>query len=136
MSLVFSLKQTGVPLGSMLAGAIVPLVFAVAYAGLAGWGVPAQRTVFMLALLVVLRSAGVRWPWPLVLLAAAVVVTALHAYGSPRHAKRYPHAEQKAEALLLLITGRSPPFAPPFQVSRQGLLEVLVTMMLFALPLI
>ena len=59
------------------AGRWVGLGLAVAYAGLAGWGVPAQRTVFMLALLVVLRSAGVRWPWPLVLLAAAVVVTAL-----------------------------------------------------------
>jgi hypothetical protein len=33
----------------------------------------------------------------------ALVVTALHAYGSPRHAKRYPQAEQKAEALLLLL---------------------------------
>ncbi len=36
---------------------------------------PAQRTVLMLAVAVVLRSAGWRWPWVLVLLAAAVVVT-------------------------------------------------------------
>ncbi len=52
------------------------LALAAAYALLAGWGVPAQRTVLMLAVAVLLRSAGWRWPWPLVLLAAAVVVTA------------------------------------------------------------
>lgn len=47
------------------------------YALLSGWGVPAQRTVWMLAAVTVLRSLGLRWPWPLVLLAAAVVVVAL-----------------------------------------------------------
>jgi len=52
------------------------LLAATAYALLAGWGVPAQRTVLMLAVAVALRSAGWRWPWALVLLAAAVVVTA------------------------------------------------------------
>ena len=46
-----------------------------AYALLAGWGVPAQRTFWMLAALALLRSAGLRWPVPLVLLVAAVVVT-------------------------------------------------------------
>ena len=46
-----------------------------AYALLAGWGVPAQRTVWMLATVALLRSLGLRWPWPLVLLAAACVVT-------------------------------------------------------------
>ncbi len=50
---------------------------AAAYALLAGWGVPAQRTVWMLGVVCALGSAGVRWPWPMVLLAAAVVVTAL-----------------------------------------------------------
>jgi len=45
------------------------------YAVLAGWGIPAQRTVLMLATVVALRSGARRWPWPLVLLAAAVVVT-------------------------------------------------------------
>ena len=44
---------------------------------LAGWGVPAQRTVWMLATAAVLASLSVRWPWPLVLAAAAVVVTVL-----------------------------------------------------------
>ncbi|HNT39145.1 MAG TPA: DNA internalization-related competence protein ComEC/Rec2 [Rubrivivax sp.] len=51
------------------------LALATAYAVLAGWGVPAQRTVSMLAVVVVLRSAGRRWPGPPVLLAAAVAVT-------------------------------------------------------------
>ena len=32
------------------------------YALLAGWGVPAQRTLWMLAALALLRSAGLRWP--------------------------------------------------------------------------
>jgi competence protein ComEC len=53
------------------------LAAAAAYALLAGWGVPAQRTVWMLAAVTVLRGAGVHWPWPPVLLAAAVVVTAV-----------------------------------------------------------
>jgi competence protein ComEC len=51
------------------------LVAATAYALLAGWGVPAQRTVMMLAVVVVLRSWGVRWPQPLVLGCAGVAVT-------------------------------------------------------------
>jgi competence protein ComEC len=51
------------------------LAAALAYAVFAGWGVPAQRTVWMLAVVVVLHSLGSRWPWPLVLAAAAGVVT-------------------------------------------------------------
>ena len=47
------------------------------YALFSGWGVPAQRTVLMLATVGALRLAGVRWPWPQVwLLACAVVVVA------------------------------------------------------------
>ena len=53
------------------------VVCAALYALLAGWGVPAQRTVWMLATAALLASLGVRWPWPLVLLAVALVVTAL-----------------------------------------------------------
>jgi competence protein ComEC len=59
------------------AGRWLGLVLASAYAVLAGWGVPAQRTVAMLVTVGVLRSQGQRWPWPLVLLVAAVVVTLL-----------------------------------------------------------
>jgi competence protein ComEC len=47
------------------------------YALLAGWGVPAQRTVWMLATAALLAGLGVRWPWPLVLLATAMVVTVI-----------------------------------------------------------
>ncbi len=53
------------------------LLLAAAYALLAGWGVPAQRTVLMLAATVLLRALGMRWPWLLVLVGAAVVVTLL-----------------------------------------------------------
>ncbi len=53
------------------------LVCAAAYALLAGWGVPAQRTVWMLAAAVLLRSVGVRWPGAMVLLAAGLVVTVM-----------------------------------------------------------
>jgi competence protein ComEC len=53
------------------------LVLAVAYALFSGWGVPAQRTVWMLASVTLLQAFGLRWPWGLVLLTAAVVVTAL-----------------------------------------------------------
>ncbi|MEY8877054.1 MAG: ComEC/Rec2 family competence protein [Leptothrix sp. (in: b-proteobacteria)] len=50
------------------------LAAAWAYALLAGWGVPAQRTVLMLAVLTVLRSGARHWPGPLVLLVCALVV--------------------------------------------------------------
>nr|HET7859738.1 DNA internalization-related competence protein ComEC/Rec2 [Caldimonas sp.] len=53
------------------------LVAATAYAAFAGWGVPAQRTVWMLATVTLLQSLGLRWPWSLVLLLAAFVVTLL-----------------------------------------------------------
>ncbi len=53
------------------------LLAATAYALLAGWGVPAQRTVWMLATAALLVTFGLRWPWLLVLAAAAVVVSAL-----------------------------------------------------------
>lgn len=42
------------------------VVLASAYAVLAGWGVPAQRTVWMLVLAVLLRTLALRWP-PLLL---------------------------------------------------------------------
>lgn len=52
------------------------LVLAAAYALFSGWGVPAQRTVWMLAAVALLRLGARAWPWPWVwLLACAVVVT-------------------------------------------------------------
>ncbi len=52
------------------------LAAALAYALLSGFGVPAQRTVWMLATLALLRTLGLQWPGPMLLLAAAAVVCA------------------------------------------------------------
>lgn len=53
------------------------LVCAVLYAWFAGWGIPAQRTVLMLATVVVLRFLGGRWPWYSVWLWVACMVVAV-----------------------------------------------------------
>jgi competence protein ComEC len=51
------------------------LLLATLYAVFSGWGVPSQRTIWMLATVTVLRLIGKRWPWPTVwMLACAVVV--------------------------------------------------------------
>ncbi len=53
------------------------VALAAAYALFAGWGVPAQRTVMMLALFVLTGVSGRRWPWGvtwLVALAAALLL--------------------------------------------------------------
>ncbi|HVL45800.1 MAG TPA: DNA internalization-related competence protein ComEC/Rec2 [Acidovorax sp.] len=51
------------------------VLLATAYALFSGWGVPAQRTVTMLAIVALLQWSGRRWPWPQVwLLACAAVV--------------------------------------------------------------
>ncbi len=50
------------------------LAAGVAYTALAGWGVPAQRTLFMVVAATLLRATGTRWPWPLVWGGAAVAV--------------------------------------------------------------
>lgn len=53
------------------------IVLAAAYAVFSGWGVPAQRTVWMLATAALLRLSGRRWPWPHMWLAAMAVVVAV-----------------------------------------------------------
>lgn len=59
------------------AGLLGGLMLALAYALFSGWGVPAQRTVWMLATVSLLRLSARRWPWPQVwLLVCAVVVAA------------------------------------------------------------
>jgi competence protein ComEC len=59
------------------AGLLGGLLLATAYALFSGWGVPAQRTILMLATVSLLRLSARRWPWPpLWLLAAAVVLLA------------------------------------------------------------
>jgi competence protein ComEC len=59
------------------AGMLGGLLLAGGYALFSGWGIPAQRTVLMLAAVTLLRLTARRWPWPMVwLLAAAVVLLA------------------------------------------------------------
>ncbi|WP_372824772.1 ComEC/Rec2 family competence protein, partial [Polaromonas sp.] len=62
---------------AMTAGAWSGLLLAAGYALFSGWGVPAQRTVLMLAVMVLLRQSGKRWPWPQVCLLAMAAVVAL-----------------------------------------------------------
>ncbi|MEG3001957.1 MAG: DNA internalization-related competence protein ComEC/Rec2 [Comamonas sp.] len=47
------------PLAALWGG----VVLAAAYALFSGWGLPAQRTVGMLAVVALLHSGGWRWPW-------------------------------------------------------------------------
>ncbi|MEX8498430.1 DNA internalization-related competence protein ComEC/Rec2 [Leptothrix ochracea] len=53
------------------------VLVAVAYAMLAGWGVPAQRTVGMLTVAAALRLRGLIWPMPAVLALAFVSIVVL-----------------------------------------------------------
>jgi competence protein ComEC len=50
------------------------LLLATLYAIFSGWGVPSQRTIWMLATVTFLRLVGKRWPWPTVWMLACVVV--------------------------------------------------------------
>ena len=47
------------------------------YALFSGWGVPAQRTIWMLATVILLRQGGRQWPWLQTWLLAMAVVVAL-----------------------------------------------------------
>jgi competence protein ComEC len=53
------------------------VMLAACYALFSGWGVPSQRTVWMLATVALLRLSGKAWPWPLVWLLAMAVVVAV-----------------------------------------------------------
>ncbi len=53
------------------------VVLAALYALFSGLGVPAQRTVLMLATVALLRLSGLRWPWPQVWLLTCAVVVAI-----------------------------------------------------------
>ncbi len=59
------------------ASGIGGVLLATAYALFSGWGVPSQRTVLMLAVVVGLRLSVRQWPWPAVWLLAMSVVLAL-----------------------------------------------------------
>ena len=58
-------------------GLLGGLAVAWAYALFAGWGVPAQRTVWMLAMVTLLRLTARQWPVSVVWLAAAALVLTL-----------------------------------------------------------
>ena len=64
-------------LPAVSAGALGGLLLATLYALFSGWGLPAQRTIWMLATVVLLRLSGRQWPWPLVWLLAMAVVVAI-----------------------------------------------------------
>jgi len=63
------------------AALVCACVLAAGYALLSGWGLPAQRTVWMLVLVSALRLAGLRWPWPQVWLAALGLLALLDPWG-------------------------------------------------------
>ncbi|WP_051303659.1 ComEC/Rec2 family competence protein [Comamonas composti] len=58
------------PLAALVGGVLL----AAGYALFSGWGVPAQRTLCMLATVGLLRALGLRWPWPAVWCTALAVV--------------------------------------------------------------
>ncbi|WP_234263386.1 DNA internalization-related competence protein ComEC/Rec2 [Hydrogenophaga sp. NFH-34] len=64
------LLAVSAPVASGLGG----LALAWGYAVFSGWGVPAQRTVLMLAIVVGLRLLGRQWPWPVTWLTVMVLV--------------------------------------------------------------
>jgi competence protein ComEC len=68
-------RRTALALPAPLAARWGGLLCAAGYAYFSGWGVPSQRTVWMLGVVTALQACGLRWPSPLVLLLAAVVVT-------------------------------------------------------------
>ena len=52
-------------LAAPVVGRLSAMLAGVLYAAFSGWGVPAQRTVWMLCLMHGLSLFGRRWPWPL-----------------------------------------------------------------------
>ncbi|MDO9403472.1 MAG: DNA internalization-related competence protein ComEC/Rec2 [Polaromonas sp.] len=62
---------------AVTAGAWGGLLLATFYAAFSGWGVPAQRTIWMLATMLLLRMGGRQWPWHATWLFAMAVVVAL-----------------------------------------------------------
>jgi competence protein ComEC len=53
------------------------IVLASAYAIFSGWGVPSQRTIWMLCTVGLLKLSGRTWPWPQVWLLAMAVIVAV-----------------------------------------------------------
>ena len=95
------------------------LALAAAYALLAGWGVPAQRTLCMLAVVAAVQSAGLRWPGPFVLLLAALAVALFDPW-----ALLQPGFWLSFGAVGLLMLGASePPAVGPWRLRLLGALK-------------
>lgn len=92
-----------------VAGRWAGVICAAGYAAFAGWGVPAQRTVWMLATVALLQQSGRSWPWPLVLTTAACVVTAF----DPWALLQAGFWLSFGAVALLLAAGRDEPAPPP-----------------------
>jgi competence protein ComEC len=69
-----------VPVAAGCGGVLLGL----AYAVFSGWGVPAQRAVFMLSALVVLQLLGRRWPWPMIWLGVMAFVVLIDPWAMMR----------------------------------------------------
>lgn len=94
------------------------LLLALLYAVLAGWGVPAQRTVWMLAVGTLLMSLGRRWPgWLVCCVSGATVLLA------DPWAVTQPGFWLSFVAVLLLMWSDppAPPLAPPATGAAAGL---------------
>ena len=101
-----------------VAGGLGGLGAAAAYAVFSGWGVPAQRTVWMLATVTLLRWAGCRWPLALVLLMAAVVVSAVDPWALLQAGFWLSFG---AVALLMVSSRQVAPVAPGMKARLQAL---------------
>ncbi|MCP5284121.1 MAG: DNA internalization-related competence protein ComEC/Rec2 [Burkholderiaceae bacterium] len=99
-------------------------VLAAAYALLAGWGVPAQRTLCMLCVVAAAQQAGLRWPGPFVLLAAAVAVALLDPWALLQPGFWLSFG---AVGLLMLGGGDAPRHGSVWLRLRQGLVSGLRT---------
>ena len=116
-----------------LAGALGGLLLAAAYAAFSGWGLPAQRTIVMLAVVTLLRLGGLRWPWPTVWLLAAAAVVA----GDP-WALLQPGFWLSFVAVGVLFAGGSRTPAPGLGGRARGLLreQMVITLALSPLGLV
>ncbi len=63
------------------AGLVGGVLLAALYAAFSGWGLPSQRTVWMLGLAVLLRLSARRWPWPVAWLVVFALVVAIDPWG-------------------------------------------------------
>jgi competence protein ComEC len=100
------------------------LALAAAYALLAGWGVPAQRTLIMLAVVAAVQQAGLRWPGPFVLLAAAVAVALMDPWALLQPGFWLSFG---AVGLLMLGGGDAPLRGPAWARLRQAVVSGLRT---------